>query len=64
MRPLPVAMAVTSLIGLLVPVSDASAAPVYCKLNPTFAVAQVIWVDGAGPAKPRGFAPGSRPAAM
>jgi L,D-peptidoglycan transpeptidase YkuD (ErfK/YbiS/YcfS/YnhG family) len=26
-----------------------AAAPVYCRLNPTFAVAQVIWVDGSGP---------------
>ena len=30
------------------PVLSASAAPVYCKVNPTFNVAQVIWVDGSG----------------
>lgn len=51
MKRLPFVLAMTSLIGLLVPASDASAAPVYCKLDPTFAVAQVIWVDGAGPSQ-------------
>ena len=38
-------------LGLAAPVavaSVASAAPVYCKLNPTFTVPQVIWVDGSG----------------
>ena len=35
-------------LGLSAPASGASAAPVYCKLNPTFSVPQVIWVDGSG----------------
>ena len=30
------------------PVLNASAAPEYCNVNPTFNVAQVIWVDGSG----------------
>jgi L,D-peptidoglycan transpeptidase YkuD (ErfK/YbiS/YcfS/YnhG family) len=45
---LPLVLALLSLLGLSAPASVASAAPVYCKLNPTFAVAQVIWVDGSG----------------
>ena len=31
------------------PALDASAAPAYCHVNPTFNAAQVIWVDGSGP---------------
>jgi L,D-peptidoglycan transpeptidase YkuD (ErfK/YbiS/YcfS/YnhG family) len=31
------------------PVVASAVTPVYCRLNPTFAVAQVIWVDGSGP---------------
>jgi L,D-peptidoglycan transpeptidase YkuD (ErfK/YbiS/YcfS/YnhG family) len=46
---LPLVLAMLFLLGLSAPASVASAAPVYCKLNPTFAVAQVIWVDGSGP---------------
>ena len=48
---LPLMLAMVSVLGLSAPASVASvasAAPVYCKLNPTFSVAQVIWVDGSG----------------
>jgi L,D-peptidoglycan transpeptidase YkuD (ErfK/YbiS/YcfS/YnhG family) len=48
---LPLMLAMVSVLGLSAPASVASvasAAPVYCKLNPTFNVAQVIWVDGSG----------------
>lgn len=48
---LPLMLAIVSVLGLSAPASVASvasAAPVYCKLNPTFNVAQVIWVDGSG----------------
>jgi len=48
MKRLPVVLAMMSVLGLSVPAPVASAAPVYCKLNPTFTVPQVIWVDGSG----------------
>ena len=43
-------LGVVSVIGLSGPATAtaASAAPVYCTLNPTFTVAQVIWVGGSG----------------
>lgn len=48
MKRLPLVLGMLSVLGLASPVPVASAAPVYCKLNPTFNVAQVIWVDGSG----------------
>jgi L,D-peptidoglycan transpeptidase YkuD (ErfK/YbiS/YcfS/YnhG family) len=49
MRRLPLLLATLSVLTLVAPTPAASAAaPVYCRLNPTFAVAQVIWVDGSG----------------
>ena len=47
-RRLPLVLAMLCVLGLSAPASGASAAPVYCKLNPTFSVPQVIWVDGSG----------------
>jgi len=46
---LPLVLATVSVLGLAAPASVASASPVYCRLKPTFTVAQIIWVDGAGP---------------
>lgn len=49
MRRLSLLLATLSVLTLVTPTPVASAAtPVYCRLNPTFAVAQVIWVDGSG----------------
>lgn len=50
MKRLPLALALVSLGGLNAPLSApaASAAPVYCKLKPSFTARQVIWVDGSG----------------
>lgn len=48
MKRVPLLVAMLFVLGLTAPVSVASAAPVYCKLNPTFNVPQVIWVDGYG----------------
>src|SRR5665811_715963 len=47
-RRLPLVLAMVCALGSSAPASVASAAPVYCKLNPTFNVPQVIWVDGSG----------------
>lgn len=52
MRRLPLVLAMLSVLGLSAPGSiataAATAAPVYCKLTPTFTVRQIIWVDGSG----------------
>jgi len=48
MRRLPLMLTALVVLGLAAPLSPASAAPVYCTVNPTFNVAQVIWVDGSG----------------
>jgi L,D-peptidoglycan transpeptidase YkuD (ErfK/YbiS/YcfS/YnhG family) len=45
---MPVALVMMFVVGLAAPVSAASALPVYCKIRPTFVVAQVIWVNGSG----------------
>ncbi len=44
----PLVMVVILAVGVVAPTSVASAAPVYCKVKPTLAVRQVIWVDGSG----------------
>jgi L,D-peptidoglycan transpeptidase YkuD (ErfK/YbiS/YcfS/YnhG family) len=44
----PLVLAVMLALGPVASVLNASAAPAYCKVNPTFNVAQVIWVDGSG----------------
>jgi L,D-peptidoglycan transpeptidase YkuD (ErfK/YbiS/YcfS/YnhG family) len=50
---LPLVLVTLSVLTCVAPTPVASAAaaapPTYCRLNPTFAVAQVIWVDGSGP---------------
>jgi len=56
MKRLPFVLAMMSVLALAAPVPAASALlasalPVYCKVNPTFTVAQVIWVDGSGSAQ-------------
>ena len=45
---MPLVVAMLSVFGFAAPVPVAAAAPVYCHVHPTFAVAQVIWVDGYG----------------
>lgn len=44
----PLMLATMLVLGFATPVLEASAAPTYCRVNPTFTVAQVIWVDGSG----------------
>jgi L,D-peptidoglycan transpeptidase YkuD (ErfK/YbiS/YcfS/YnhG family) len=48
MKRLPLVLVTLFMLGAAAPIPVASAAPVYCKLSPTFNVAQVIWVDGYG----------------
>jgi L,D-peptidoglycan transpeptidase YkuD (ErfK/YbiS/YcfS/YnhG family) len=48
MKRVPLFVAIMCVLGFTAPVSVASAAPVYCKVNSTFNVQQVIWVDGYG----------------
>ncbi len=45
---MPLLLAMFSILTLAAPVPAEAAAPLYCTLHPTFAVAQVIWVDGSG----------------